>query len=73
MKYILATYEEALGKAVNQLFCSRNNPDDLKNPIATTFGIRQMLGTSKYLGLPSMIRGGARNLKSGKPNLRNII
>jgi len=59
MKNILATYEEALGQTVNlqksELFCSRNTPDDLKNLIATTLGVRQVLGTSKYLGLPTMI------------------
>jgi len=59
MKNILATYEEALGQAINlqksELFCSRNTPDELKNLIATTLGVRQVLGTGKYLGLPSMI------------------
>jgi hypothetical protein len=30
-------------------------PDDLKNLIATTLGVNQVIGTCKYLGLPSMI------------------
>ncbi|RHN81910.1 hypothetical protein MtrunA17_Chr1g0204171 [Medicago truncatula] len=55
----VTTYEEALGQAINlqksKLFCSRNTLDDLKNLIATTLGVRQVLGTCKYLGLPSMI------------------
>ena len=59
MKNILATYEAASGQAINlqksELFCSRNTPDNLKNLIATTLGVRQVLGTGKYLGLPSMI------------------
>jgi hypothetical protein len=59
MKNILATYEEASGQTINlqksELFCSRNTPDNLKNLIATTLGVRQVLGTCKYLGLPSMI------------------
>ena len=59
MKNVLTTYEEALGQAINlqksELFCNRNTPDVLKNLIATTLSVRQVLGTGKYLGLPSMI------------------
>jgi len=59
MKNILATYEEASEQAINlqksKLYCSRNTPDDLKNLISTTLGVRQVLVTGKYLGLPSMI------------------
>jgi hypothetical protein len=59
MKNILATYEKASGQAINlqksELFCSRNMPNDLKNLIATTLGVGQVLGTGKYVGLSSMI------------------
>jgi hypothetical protein len=59
MKNIFATNEEASGRAINlqksKLFRSCNTPDDLKNLIATTLGGRQVLGTGKYLELPSMI------------------
>jgi len=59
MKNILATYEAALWQAINlqksELFCSRITLGDLKNLIANTLGVRQVLGTGKYLVMPSMI------------------
>jgi hypothetical protein len=59
MKNILVTYEAASRQAINlqksELFCCRNTLNDLKNPIATTLVVRQVLRTDKYLGLPSMV------------------
>ena len=40
----MATYEVTSEQAINlqksELFCSRNTPEDLKNLIATTLGVR---------------------------------
>jgi hypothetical protein len=59
MKHILATYEVASGQSINllksELFCSRNVQTPLQNSIANILGVQQVLGTGKYLGLPSMI------------------
>jgi hypothetical protein len=59
MKHILATYEVASGQSINllksKLFCSRNVQTPLQNYIANILGVQQVLGTGKYLGLPSMI------------------
>jgi len=59
MKGILATYEAASGQAINlqksEIFCSRNTPTDVKTDIANIMGVRQVLGTGKYLGVPSMV------------------
>nr|ABN08841.1 RNA-directed DNA polymerase (Reverse transcriptase) [Medicago truncatula] len=78
MKNILATYEEALGQAINlqksKLFCTRNTPEDLKSLIAATIGVHQVLGTGKYLGLPSMIgRSKHATFKFIKDRIRNKI
>jgi len=59
MKNILATYEEASRQAINlqksEIFCSRNTSIELRATMVQVLGVRQVLGTSKYLGLPSMI------------------
>jgi len=59
MKNILSAYEAASGEAINlqksEMYCSRNTPTDCQDRIATVLGVKQVLGTSKYLGLPSMI------------------
>jgi len=59
MKNILATYEAASGQAINlqkfEIFCSRNTPTDMRTEIANIMGVRQVLGTGKYLGVPSMV------------------
>jgi len=64
MKNILATYETVSGQAISlpksEIYCSRNIPDPLKNTITTILGVRVVMGTSKYLGLPSML-GRDRN------------
>jgi len=64
MKDILVTYETASGQAISlpksEMFCSRNVPDLLRNNLASILGVQAVLGTGKYLGLPSMI-GRNRN------------
>jgi len=44
----------------SEIYCSRNVPDDLKSTITNILGVQVVLGTSKFLGLPSMI-GQDRN------------
>jgi hypothetical protein len=59
LKNILATYEAASGQAINlqklEFYCSRNVPSDVCVSIADQLGVVHVLGTGKYLGLPSMI------------------
>jgi len=59
MKDILVTYETASGQAISlpksEFFCIRNVPDPLRNNLVSILGVQAVLGTSKYLGLPSMI------------------
>ena len=59
MKSILATYEKASGQAINlqksEIFCSRNVSSIDHNNIANILGVQAVLGTGKYMGLPSMI------------------
>jgi hypothetical protein len=64
MKDILTLYEIASGQAISlpksEIYCSRNVPDPLKQTITDILGVQVVLGTGKYLGLPSMI-GRDRN------------
>ena len=59
MKNILSTYELASGQASrlpkSEIYCSCNVPDDLKITITNILGVQVVLGTGKYLGIPSMI------------------
>jgi len=59
LKNIISTYELASGQAISlpksEIYCSRNVPDDLKVHIKDILGVQVVLGTCKYLGLPSMI------------------
>lgn len=59
MRSILSIYEKASGQAVNlqksEFFCSRNVSRADHNNIANILGVHAVLGTGKYLGLPSMI------------------
>ena len=64
MKSILTIYEEASGQAISlpksEIYCSRNVPDPIKQSITAFLGVQAVLGTGKYLGLPSMV-GRDRN------------
>lgn len=59
LKNILCTYELASRQAISlpksEIYCSRNVLDSLKLNITNILGVQLVLGTSKYLGLPSMI------------------
>jgi hypothetical protein len=59
LKNILSVYEAASGQAINlqksEFYCSRNVPAEAREAIANQLGVSQVLGTGKYLGLPSMI------------------
>ncbi|CAJ2637916.1 unnamed protein product [Trifolium pratense] len=59
MKNILSTYEAASGQAISlpksEIFCSRNVSQVVQNSITNILGVQAVLGTGKYLGLPSMV------------------
>jgi hypothetical protein len=59
MKNIFATYEEASGQTINlqksEIFCSRNVSPAIQNSVTNILGVQHVLGTGKYLGLPSMV------------------
>jgi hypothetical protein len=59
MKNILSTYEAASGQAINlqksEIYCSRNVSPANRNSVSNILGVQQVLGTGKYLGLPSMV------------------
>jgi len=59
MKNILHTYELASGQAISlpksEVFFSSVVPLSLKEIITNILGVRAVMGTGKYLGLPSMV------------------
>jgi len=59
MKQILTQYEEASGQAISlpksEIFYSRNVQEPPQQSITNILGVRVVLGTGKYLGLPSMV------------------
>lgn len=59
MKNILNTYELASGQAISlpksEVFFSSVVPSPLKEAITNILGVRAVMGTYKYLGLPSML------------------
>ncbi|KAK2382439.1 hypothetical protein QL285_069974 [Trifolium repens] len=59
MKRILNDYEKALGQAINysksEVYFSRNTPNDIKGIVSGILGVTEVMGTGKYLGMPSMI------------------
>jgi hypothetical protein len=56
---ILKTYEEASGQEINltksEVFFSRNLSRPAQEDLSRIMGVRHVLGTGNYLGLPSMI------------------
>jgi len=64
MKNILSTCELASGQAISlpksEIYCSRNVRDSLKHTITNILEVQVVLGTGKYLSVPSMI-GRDRN------------
>ncbi|GAU36150.1 hypothetical protein TSUD_316790 [Trifolium subterraneum] len=56
---ILHTYEEASGQEINltksEVFISRNLSTGAQEDLSRIMGVRHVLGTDNYLGLPSMI------------------
>ncbi|MCI14198.1 RNA-directed DNA polymerase (Reverse transcriptase), partial [Trifolium medium] len=56
---ILRTYEEATGQEINltksEVFFSRNLSTAAKEDLSRIMGVRHVLGTGNYLGLPSMV------------------
>jgi hypothetical protein len=62
---ILHTYEQASGQEINmsksEVFISRNMSQAAQEDLAGILGVRHVLGTGIYLGLPSMI---GRNKKA---------
>jgi hypothetical protein len=65
MKRILNDYEKASGQAINysksEVYFSRNTPNDIKGTMSETLGVTEVMGTGRYLGMPSMI---GRNKKA---------
>jgi hypothetical protein len=56
---ILKTYEAASGQEINltksEVFFSRNLSFAAQEDLSRIMGVRHVLGTGNYLGLPSMI------------------
>ncbi|XP_058741052.1 uncharacterized protein LOC131613394 [Vicia villosa] len=56
---ILTTYTEATGQEINlsksEVFFSRNLSGPTQEDLARLMGVKHVLGTGMYLGLPSMI------------------
>jgi len=59
MKMIQATYEVASGQAINlpksKIYYNKNVDGNIQHTITSILGVQAVLGTCKYLGLPSMI------------------
>jgi len=59
MQNILTMYEAASGQAISlpksEIFYSRNMYEVHKIAITNIMGVQVVLGTGKYLGLPSMV------------------
>ncbi|MCH79971.1 hypothetical protein A2U01_0000733, partial [Trifolium medium] len=65
MKKILDIYEKASGQAINyaksEVYFNMNTPNHIKESISNTLGFTEVVGTGRYLGMPSMI---GRNKKA---------
>lgn len=59
MQSILNMYEQSSGQSINlhmsDIFYSRNVDYGLKNSLSQKLGVSVVLGTGKYLGLPSVV------------------
>jgi len=59
MKHIVETYEKASGQATrlpkSEVYYSQSVSSPVHDYITSTFGVRVVMSTVKYLGLPSMI------------------
>jgi len=59
MKEILTTYQAASGQAISlpkyEIYYSRNVDKNVQQMITSILGVQEILGTSKNLGLPSMV------------------
>nr|KYP48093.1 Transposon TX1 uncharacterized [Cajanus cajan] len=59
LREILDLYERASGQSINfqksEIFYSRNTPNSIRISINSELHITEIIGTDKYLGLPSMI------------------
>ncbi|PNX90421.1 ribonuclease H, partial [Trifolium pratense] len=59
---ILKTYEEASGQEINmsksKVFFTQNLSTAAQEDLSRMMGVRHVLGTENYLGLPSMVRRG---------------
>ena len=68
MQNILTMYEAASAQAISlpksEIYYSRNVPDVLKNNITNIMGVQTVLGTGKYLHLPSMTGRGRTSVFS---------
>jgi hypothetical protein len=62
----LQIYEEATGQEINltksEVFFSRNLSIAAQEDLARIMGVRNVLGTGNYLGLPSMIGGKKKDI-----------
>jgi hypothetical protein len=71
---ILKTYEEASGQEINltksEVFFSRNLSMEAQEDLSRLMGVRHVLGTRKYLGLPSLI---GRKKKDTFPFIKDRI
>ncbi|GAU30882.1 hypothetical protein TSUD_15680 [Trifolium subterraneum] len=71
---ILHTYEQASGQEINlgksEVFISRNMSHPAKEDLSRILGVRLVLGTNIYLGLPSMV---GRSKKAIFSNIKDRI
>jgi hypothetical protein len=65
---ILKTYKVASGQEINlsksEVFFRRNKSETTQKDLSHIIGVRHVMGTGKYLGLPSMIGRDKRSVLS---------
>ena len=66
MLKILAEYEAVLGQKINRektsLFFSKSTEDDTRQKIKRVLGVQEIKFYEKYLGLPSLIGRGKKQV-----------